>query len=124
MSWARSWPSGSVTTSVAFTASWPSRKTVAVTSNSSPTTDFAGRAPWSTHGRTFWTGMRPMGDWGAEVCGAFTPGTLPPSGAARTHVGSFAAYARMLMASTLTAPGSTSESTSCGRSHALSHSSR
>jgi len=83
-----------------------------------------GAAIYPTHGRTFWTGMRPMGDWGAEVCGAFTPGTLPPSGAARTHVGSLAAYARMLMASTLTAPGSTSESTSCGRSHALSHSSR
>ncbi len=40
--------------------SWPSRKTVAVTWNGSPTTAFAGRAPLSTDGRTSRTGMRPM----------------------------------------------------------------
>ena len=52
-------PDGSVSTTVALTASWPSRYTVAVTSNSSPTTDFAGRSPPSTTGKTSATGIRP-----------------------------------------------------------------
>ncbi len=63
----RSAPVGSVSTTVALTASWPSRKTVAVTSNCSSTTALAGRAPSSTQGLTSRTGMRPIGCWGAEV---------------------------------------------------------
>ncbi|GAB3065185.1 hypothetical protein GCM10027080_00780 [Pedococcus soli] len=62
-------PSGAVSTTDALTASWPSRKTVAVTVNCSPTTDFAGRAPRSTTGLTSWTGMRPIGVWGGRVVG-------------------------------------------------------
>jgi len=52
-------PVGSVSTTLAFTASCPSRYTVAVMSNSSPTTDLAGRLPPSTVGKTSATGIRP-----------------------------------------------------------------
>jgi hypothetical protein len=62
-----SFRSGSVSTTEAFTASWPSRKTVAVTVNSSSTTHFAGRAPESTDGLTSMTGMRPIGCCGGRV---------------------------------------------------------
>ncbi len=54
-------PSGSVSTTVALTASCPSRKTVAKTVNSSSTTDLAGRSPPSTRGQTPVTGIRPKG---------------------------------------------------------------
>src|SRR5690606_32557397 len=56
-------PSGSLSTTLAATASCPSRNTVAETSNASPTTALAGLLPHSTDGRTSRTGMRPMG-WG------------------------------------------------------------
>ena len=71
-------PSGLTSTAVALTASWPSRNTVAETVNSSPTTDFAGRLPASTSGRTSWTGMRPMGCCGGAVVGACWPEGLAP----------------------------------------------
>ena len=45
---------------MALTASWPSRKTVAATSNSSSTTDLTGRTPPSTTGLTSVTGIRPI----------------------------------------------------------------
>src|SRR5665648_953443 len=51
-------PVGSVRTTVALTLSCPSRKTVALTSNGSPTTDLAGNAPCSMQGATRKTGMR------------------------------------------------------------------
>src|SRR6476646_4272564 len=54
-------PSGAVRTTLALTASWPSRYTVAVMANSSPTTDFDGRVPSSTSGNTSATGIRPSG---------------------------------------------------------------
>ncbi len=53
-------PSGSFSTTLAATASCPSRNTVAVTSNVSPVTAFAGRLPCSTTGRTSRTGIRPI----------------------------------------------------------------
>ena len=85
-------PEGSVSTTEALTASWPSRKTVAVTSNSSSTTALAGRAPSSTLGLTSRTGMRPIGCWGARVRGAaVTRRTLPATGGtghAARHPGS------------------------------------
>ena len=43
-------PSGAWSTAVAATASWPSRKTVAVTVKVSPTTAFTGRVPSATTG--------------------------------------------------------------------------
>src|SRR5665648_929576 len=51
-------PVGSVRTTVALTLSCPSRKTVALISNGSPTTDLAGNAPCSMQGATRKTGMR------------------------------------------------------------------
>ncbi|CAM5622921.1 hypothetical protein SHIRM173S_03837 [Streptomyces hirsutus] len=62
-------PSGSFRTTLAATASCPSRNTVAVTSNVSPTTAFAGRRPSRTIGRTSRTGIRPT-----EVAGAVSTG--------------------------------------------------
>ncbi len=53
-------PRGSRSTTLAFTASCPSRNTVAVTSKASPTTALAGRRPESTSGLTSRTGMRPI----------------------------------------------------------------
>ncbi len=71
-------PSGSRSTTLAATASCPSRNTVAVTSNDSPTTAFAGRRPCRTSGRTSSTGMRPT-----EVSGgAGEAGVLGTDGAA------------------------------------------
>jgi len=72
-------PCGLTRTTEAFTASWPSRKTVAETVKASSTTDLAGRAPQSTSGRTFWTGMRPIGSCGGEVRGAVL-GTVRAAG--------------------------------------------
>ncbi|MDQ0598806.1 hypothetical protein QF037_003151 [Streptomyces canus] len=74
-------PSGSFSTTLAATASCPSRNTVAEISNVSPVTAFAGRRPRWTIGRTSRTGMRPMpspveggsggGGWmAAECCSA------------------------------------------------------
>ena len=45
-------PSGPRRTTVALTASWPSRNTVADTVNVSPTTHFTGRVPSATTGDT------------------------------------------------------------------------
>ncbi len=53
-------PFGSHRTTLAATASWPSRNTVALTSKVSPATALAGRLPQSTSGRTSRTGMRPI----------------------------------------------------------------
>ena len=53
-------PDGEVSTTFAFTASWPSRKTVAAMVNVSPTEAFAGYAPASTVGVTSVIGMRPV----------------------------------------------------------------
>ncbi len=53
-------PRGSRSTTLALTASWPSRKTVAVTRKVSPATALAGRRPASTSGLTSRTGMRPI----------------------------------------------------------------
>ncbi len=53
-------PLGPRRTTLAPTASCPSRNTVAVTWNVSPATAFAGRLPHSTAGRTSRTGTRPM----------------------------------------------------------------
>ncbi|SCD60280.1 hypothetical protein GA0115240_11634 [Streptomyces sp. DvalAA-14] len=53
-------PAGSRSTTLAATASCPSRNTVAVTSNVSPATAFAGRRPQSTIGVTSTTGIRPI----------------------------------------------------------------
>lgn len=52
-------PSGSLSTTLAATASCPSRNTVAETSNDSPVTALAGLRPRWTTGRTSRTGMRP-----------------------------------------------------------------
>ena len=52
-------PSGSVSTTSAPSMSWPSRNTLAVTGNGSPTVALAGWRPRSTSGVTFMTGMRP-----------------------------------------------------------------
>ncbi len=68
-------PSGEVSTALAFTASWPSRNTRAVTGKSSPATAFAGYAPPSTTGETFVIGMRPSPRGGKPVTIAST-GTL------------------------------------------------
>jgi len=57
----RSFPFGSVSTTDALTASWPSRNTVARIGMDSPTTAFAGYAPASMTGDTLCTGMRSMG---------------------------------------------------------------
>ena len=54
-------PFGSVSTTEALTASWPSRNTVARIGMDSPTTAFAGYAPPSITGDTLCTGMRSMG---------------------------------------------------------------
>lgn len=66
-------PLGSRRTALAATASWPSRKTVAVTWKVSPATAFAGLLPQSTSGRTSRTGMRPImespGDWSSGCTG-------------------------------------------------------
>ena len=53
-------PAGLVTITEAFTASWPSRNTVARISNSSPTEAFAAYAPPSITGDTLVTGIRPI----------------------------------------------------------------
>lgn len=53
-------PDGEVSTTFAFTASWPSRKTVAAMVNVSPTDALAGYAPASTVGVTSVIGMRPV----------------------------------------------------------------
>ena len=53
-------PRGSRSTTLALTASWPSRKTVAVTRKVSPTTALAGRRPASIWGLTSRTEMRPI----------------------------------------------------------------
>ncbi|MQY39538.1 hypothetical protein SRB17_75650 [Streptomyces sp. RB17] len=52
-------PAGSRSTTFAATASCPSRKTVADTSNDSPVTALAGLRPRCTTGRTSRTGIRP-----------------------------------------------------------------
>src|SRR5215211_6961539 len=55
----RRWlPLGSVSTTEALTASWPSRNTAARIGIDSPTTALAGYAPPSISGDTLWTGMR------------------------------------------------------------------
>ena len=51
---------GGVATTVAATASWPSRKTVAVTGTVSPTIALAGQRPASTEGRICVMGIRPI----------------------------------------------------------------
>ncbi len=71
-------PSGSLSTTLAATASCPSRNTVAVTSNVSPTTAFAGRLPLSTAGRTSRTGIRPMARVLLMVLTSTVLGTGPP----------------------------------------------
>ncbi len=53
-------PRGSRSTTLAPTASWPSRNTVAETRKRSPSTALAGRRPASTRGDTSSTGMRPI----------------------------------------------------------------
>ena len=53
-------PGGSRRTTLASTASWPSRKTVALTSKVSPPTALAGRLPQSISGRISRMGMRPI----------------------------------------------------------------
>jgi hypothetical protein len=79
----RSAPFGSVSTTEAFTASWPSRNTVARIGMDSPTTAFAGYAPPSMTGDTLCTGMRSMGvpsagvlmvtlGWAASVVAGFS----------------------------------------------------
>jgi len=57
-------PSGRVSTAVAATASWPSRKTVARIGMASPTTALVGQRPPSMTGWTARTGIRPIGVWG------------------------------------------------------------
>src|SRR5450759_1820508 len=81
----RSPPSGSVRTTVALAASCPSRKTVAVTSKGSPTTDLAGNAPCSIQGATWKTGMRPRVR-GASRFGAADGGVAGGRGLAVTHL--------------------------------------
>src|SRR4029077_1598560 len=93
-------PDGSVSTTFAFTASWPSRYTVAVISNSSSTTDFAGRLPPSTDGKTSATGMRPRA-LAPEVGGTVLGGSATFFVAGRRAGARFAAGA--LTAGALTA---------------------
>ena len=61
-------PDGDVSTTFAFTASWPSRKTVAAMVNVSPTAALAGYAPASTVGVTSVIGMRPVMAWMNSLC--------------------------------------------------------
>lgn len=84
-------PSGPRSTTLAATASWPSRKTVAVISKDSPLTDLAGRLPPWTSGRTSRTGMRPMGVFTASPADRAGTGVAGDSGvpAVVLSIGSF-----------------------------------